>query len=69
MDGKFSAEILEKVIEKLEAKRTQLKKEIKEFGTLDDDFMDITKSFVDFICTAKSNFFSSPLRSVRESSA
>ena len=30
----------------------------KEFGGLDDDFMDITKTFIDFICAAKSNFSS-----------
>ena len=61
MDGKFSAEILEKVIDRLETKRINLKKEIREFGTLDDDFMDITKSFMDFICLAKSNFSAIPM--------
>ena len=31
---------------------------MKEFGGLDDDFMDTTKTFIDFICAAKSNFSS-----------
>ena len=56
MDGKFSADILGRIMEKLQKDEKELKKSLVNMKGLDNEFLEITKNFLALVNIAKSNF-------------